>query len=103
MSSRKYKLHDGKVGSAVAVRLTSKASRDAIVGIMEDGTVKVHVTAAPTDGQDNDALMALLAGVLALPVENIAIVAGDSGRDKLLSVLGLDAVALTNSLRNHLS
>ena len=103
MSSRKYKLHDGKVGSAVTVRLTSKASRDAIVGILEDGIVKVHVTAAPTDGQDNNALMALLAGVLELPVENIAIVAGDSGRDKLLSVLGLDAVTLTNILRDHLS
>ena len=103
MSSRKYKLHDGKVGSALAVRLTPKASRDAVVGIMEDGTVKIHVTAAPTDGQDNDALVSLLADVLELPAGNLAIVAGDSGRDKLVSVLGLDAVALTNILRDHLS
>ena len=103
MASRRYKLHDGKVGSALAVRLTPKASRSAIVGIMEDGTVKVHVTAPPIDGQDNAALTALLAEVLELPNENVAIVAGDNGRDKLLSVLGLDAVTLTTLLREHLS
>mgnify|MGYP003971868461 CR=1 FL=1 len=99
MTSRKYKLHDGKVGSALAVRLTPKASRDAVVGIMEDGTVKVHVTAAPNGGQDNKALTALLANVLGVPQKNVDIVAG---RDKLLSVLGLDAVSLTKRLREYL-
>lgn len=101
--TRRYKLHDGKVGSALAVRLTAKASRNAIVGIQEDGTVKVHVTASPDSGQDNEALLGLLAEVLDLPVENIAIVAGEAGRDKLLSVLGMDAVTLTTILRDHLS
>ncbi|MBT3336305.1 MAG: hypothetical protein HN855_04490 [Anaerolineae bacterium] len=102
MTSRKYKLHDGKVGSALAVRLTPKASRDAVVGIMEDGTVKVHVTAAPNGGQDNKALTALLANVLGVPQKNVDIVAGEDGRDKLLSVLGLDAVSLTKRLREYL-
>ena len=101
--TRNYKLHDGKVGSAVAVRLTPKASRDAIVGILEDGTVKVHVTASPTDGQDNDALRALLAETLGVPVANVAIVAGENGRDKLLSILGMDAVTLTTIIRDHLA
>lgn len=101
--SRKYKLHDGKVGSALAIRLTHKASRDAIVGIQEDGTVKVHVMAPPTDGQDNEALVSLLVSVLGVPAENVAIVAGEAGRDKLLSVLGMDAVTLTKLLRDHLA
>ncbi len=103
MASRKYKLHDGKVGSALAVRLTPKASRDAVVGIMEDGTVKIHVTATPNGGKDNDALIALLAGVLGVPKKNVDIVAGEEGRDKLLSVLGMDAVTLTKRLREHLN
>ncbi len=101
--TRNYKLHDGKVGSAVAVRLTPKASRNAIVGIQEDGTVKVHVTAPPTDGLDNAALIELLAETLDTAVEDISIVAGESGRDKLLSVLGIDAVTLTTVLREHLA
>ena len=100
--TRKYKLHDGKVGSAVAVRLTPKASRDAVVGILEDGTVKVHVTAPPTDGQDNEALIKLLAETLDVPAEDVSIVAGEVGRDKLLSILGMDAVTLTTRIRSHL-
>ena len=101
--SRKYKLHNGKVGSALAVRLTAKASRNAIVGIMEDGTVKVHVTAPADDGQDNEALIALLVEALELPPGNVEIVAGEVGRDKLLSVVGMDAFTLTSLLREHLS
>lgn len=100
--ARKYNLHDGKVGSALAVRLTPKASRDAVVGILEDGTVKVHVTASPSGGKDNDALIALLSDVLGMPAKNVEIVAGADGRDKLLSILGMDAVTLTTLLREYL-
>ena len=102
MTSRKYNLHDGKVGSALSVRLTPKASRDAISGIAEDGTVKIHVTASPEDGQDNQALIQLLSGVLDISTSNIAIIAGETGRDKIVSVLGLDAVTLTKLVRGYL-
>ncbi len=102
MTSRRYNLHDGKVGSALAVRLTPKASRNAISGIAEDGTVKVHVTASPENGQDNQALIQLLSGVLDIPTSNIAIIAGETGRDKIVSILGLDAVTLTRLVRGHL-
>jgi len=102
MASRKYKLHDGKVGSAISVRLTSKASRNAIAGIMENGTVKVHVTAASTNGEDNEALMKLLSDVLNVPKSKVAIVAGITGRDKILSVLGLDAITMTRLIRENL-
>ena len=101
MASRKYKLHDGKVGSALAVRLTSKASRNAIAGIMENGTIKIHVTAAPANGEDNEALIKLLANILSVPESKVAIVAGSTGRDKILSVLGLDAITLTRLIREN--
>ncbi|MBT3322016.1 MAG: DUF167 domain-containing protein [Anaerolineae bacterium] len=102
MASRKYNLHDGKVGSALTVRLTPKASRSTIAGIAQDGTVKVHVTAAPEEGQDNEALVELLADVLGVPKPNICIIAGEVGRDKIVSVLGLDAVTLTKLVRAYL-
>ena len=102
MSSRKYNLHDGKVGSALTVRLTAKASRNAIAGIAEDGTVKIHVTASPADGQDNKALIQLLAEILDIPESDVAIIVGETGRDKIVSILGLDAVTLTKLVRAHL-
>ena len=103
MSSRKYKLHDGKAGAALTVRLTSKASRNAVAGIMGDGTIKVHVTAAPKNGQDNQALIKLLAGVLNISEADVSVVAGEVGRDKLISVLSLDAISVTKQIRAHLS
>ncbi|OQX65584.1 MAG: YggU family protein [Anaerolineaceae bacterium 4572_5.1] len=102
MGSRKYKLHDGRKGSALAVRLTPKASRNAIVGIMEDGTVKVHVTAPPVEGKANQALVKLIAEVLKVPKSSVEIVAGETGRDKLVSVINMDADTVTKRIRKHL-
>ena len=102
MTSRKYDLHDGKVGSAISVRLTPKASHNAIAGIMEDGTIKIHVTAPPEDGQDNKAMIQLLVDVLHVSESDIAIIAGEGGRDKLISILGLDAVSLTKLVRGDI-
>ena len=102
MATRKYKLHDGKVGSALAVRLTSKASRNVVAGIMENGTVKIHVTAAPANEDVNEALIKLLAEVLSVPKSKVAIVAGETQRDKMISILGMDAVTLTKLIRENL-
>lgn len=94
MTQRNYKLHDGKKGAAIAVRLTTRASKNQIVGALNDGTIKVRVTAAPTEGQANDELVKFLSDVLDVPKSRIEIVAGSTGRDKLISVLDMDAETL---------
>ncbi len=91
MSSRKFRLHNGKSGAAIAVRVTPRASRNEIVGILNDGTVKIRLTAAPVDGKANEALRKFLAEVLDVAKSRIDIVAGETGRDKLVSVLDMDA------------
>ncbi len=94
MAPRKLRLHDGKAGSALTVRVTPRSSRDAIAGVQDDGTVKIQLTAAPVDGQANQKLIELLARILGVPKSNIEIVAGATGRDKLISVVGIDAATL---------
>ena len=47
MSDRKFNLHDGKRGSALAVRVTPRASRNEIVELLDDGTIKVRIAAPP--------------------------------------------------------
>lgn len=49
MSDKKIKLHDGKKGSALAVRVTPRASRNEIVELLDDGTIKVRIAAPPAD------------------------------------------------------
>lgn len=103
MSKRSFRLHDGKSGSALAVRVTPKASRNAIVGVLDDGTIKVHLTAPPVEGQANQALIEFLAEVLDVPKSRIEIVAGHSGRDKLVSILEMDVQTVHKKILTHLS
>ena len=90
MASRKYHLHDGKKGAALAVRVTPRANQNEIIEITSDGTVKIRLTAPPVDGKANEALIDFLAEILEVPRSKIDIVAGTTGRDKLVSFLDLD-------------
>jgi uncharacterized protein (TIGR00251 family) len=94
MTDRNFRLHDGKKGAAIAVRVTTRASKNQIVGALSDGTVKIRVTAAPTEGQANDELIKFLSDVLDVAKSRIEIVAGQTGRDKLISVLDMDSETL---------
>ena len=91
MADRSFRLHDGKKGAALAVRVTPRASRNQIVGALSDGTIKIRITAAANEGQANEELVKFLSDVLGVPKSRIEIVAGETGRDKLISVLDLDA------------
>jgi uncharacterized protein (TIGR00251 family) len=90
MASRKFHLHDSRRGSALAVRVTPRASRNEITEIQSDGTVKVRLTAPPVEGDANKALITFMAEVLGVAPTKLDIVAGLSGKDKLISVLDMD-------------
>ncbi|HNM36329.1 MAG TPA: DUF167 domain-containing protein, partial [Anaerolineales bacterium] len=74
--SREYVLHDGKRGSALAVRITPRASRNQIAGVLNDGTVKIQLSADAEDKNMNSDLLAFLAEVLGVPRTRVEIVAG---------------------------
>ncbi len=50
----------------------------------------MRVTAAPEDGRANEAVLCLLAQRLQLPRRSVALVAGHSGRDKIVELTGID-------------
>jgi uncharacterized protein len=91
METKKYHLHDGKKGAALAIRVTPRASRNEIVEVLSDGTVRIRLTAPPVDGKANEALIEFLSKVLDIAPSRIEIVAGLTGRDKLVSILDMDA------------
>jgi uncharacterized protein len=102
MEPRSFRMHDGKKGAALAVRVTPRASKNEIVEILSDGTVKVHLTAPPVEGKANLALLKFLANVLDIPVKRLEVVAGATGRDKLISVIDMDADTLHRKIVNHI-
>lgn len=102
MLERKFKLHDGKKGSALAVRVTPRASHNEIVEMLEDGTIKVRIAAPPVDDEANIALIEFLAEILGVPKSRLDIVAGMSGRDKLISVTDMDVETAHQRIVAHL-
>jgi uncharacterized protein len=103
MAPRDFRLYDGKRGAALALRVMPRASKNEIVEVLSDGTVKIHLTAPPVEGKANEALLIFLAKILDVPVSRINIVAGVGGRNKLISVAGMDAVILRKKIMEHIS
>jgi uncharacterized protein (TIGR00251 family) len=102
MSDRKFRLHGGQKGSALAVRVTPRASRNEIVEMLDDGTIKVRLAAPPADNEANLALIEFLADILGVPKSRLDIVAGATGRDKLIAVLDMDVETAHQRIVAHL-
>jgi hypothetical protein len=102
MGTRPFHLHDGTKGAALVVRITPRAKRNEIFAIMEDGTVKIHLTAPPVEGKANSELLKFLAKVLDVSIHQVEIVAGAGSRDKLVSILNLDANTLHQKILDQL-
>lgn len=100
--TRNFDLHNGRRGSALAVRITPRASRNQIVGVLNDGTVKVHLAAETSDNEINTELISFLSEVLGVPKSRLDIVAGPSGRDKIVAILDMDVETVNQRVIAHL-
>ncbi|HRF08042.1 MAG TPA: DUF167 family protein [Xanthobacteraceae bacterium] len=83
----------------VDLRVTPKSSRDEIEAVeqLSDGqpVLKVRVRALPTEGEANDAVVALLAKKLRLPKSCVALERGGASRMKTLRLSGDPQVIVT--------
>ena len=81
------------------MRVLPRAKKSEVAGFMPDGRLKVRLTAPPVEGAANRALVELLAQVLQVRAAAVEIVAGASGRDIIVSVLGLAPELVDSRLR----
>jgi uncharacterized protein len=80
------------------VRLQPRARRDEIVG-ERDGAMIIRVTAPPVDGRANEALCRLVAKHAGVAPSRVSVLKGQSARDKVLRIEGLELAALERKLR----
>lgn len=77
----------------LTVRITPRASKNAILGWAEDAAgekyLKVSVTAVPEKGKANKALIEVLSAAFKLPKSAFTIVRGETDRIKLIDIEGL--------------
>ncbi len=95
-----------KGGVRLAVRLTPRASRNGIDGIVQsaDGKsmLQLRLSAPPVEGAANKALITYLADELALRKSCISIRSGETARFKILFIEG-DGLALIAKLKDWIA
>jgi uncharacterized protein YggU (UPF0235/DUF167 family) len=85
------------------LRLTPRASTNAVLGWRADGVLGVRVTAPPVEGAANRAVEALLAERLGLPRSAVSVARGERSRDKLVRVAGMTLAEVRTRLERAAS
>ncbi len=71
------------------LRVTPAAGRNALLG-WQDDVLRLSVAAAAERGKANEAALRLLAAALGLPRGRLSIVRGQTSRQKVIAIDGLD-------------
>lgn len=82
----------------ISVVVTPRASANSVERL-DDGSVRVRVTAPPADGAANQAVVRILADALSIAPGRFRIVSGATARRKLVGVRGITADQLTARIR----
>ena len=90
---------DAKTGTAISVKVIPRAKKNEVAGLMEDGSVRIRITAPPVEGAANQALIEYLSKLLNIHKNQIEIVAGLSSERKLVSLLGISPQSVEDILR----
>lgn len=80
----------------VTVRVTPRARRNALT--LEGETLRAWLTAPPVDGAANAALVALLAERLGIPKRAVTLLRGETAREKVVAIEGVNAEILRQRL-----
>jgi uncharacterized protein (TIGR00251 family) len=86
---REFKITDAQHGAAFTVRVVTRADNIEVVGIQDDGALKIRLTESPAEGRANHQLIDYLADVLEVHPDQIEIVAGEDKPNKIISVEGV--------------
>ena len=76
--------HLAQPGAVIAVRVTPRASRNAVV--LDGDTIRVMVTTVPEDGKANAAVIKLLSKALGVAKSRLVLLRGAGARDKLFRI-----------------
>jgi uncharacterized protein (TIGR00251 family) len=75
-------------GVTFAVRVQPRAPKSGLAGEV-DGVLKIRLAAPPVEGQANEELIRLLAELFDAPRRRVAILSGQTSRNKVVSVSGI--------------
>jgi hypothetical protein len=86
-------------GVQLKIRVQPRASKNQIVGWMED-SLKVRLTAPPVEGEANVALLRFIAEYFGLPRSKVVLLTGSTSRQKVIRIEGLTAAEVTQRVNS---
>ena len=95
--SRKQK--QTELSATFSVRIQPRSAKNGVTR-MEDGSLRIRLTAPPVDGAANEALVKFLSDALAVSKSVVEIVSGHTGRQKIIRISGIneaDVIRLLNT------
>ncbi len=94
MAGSPISIRETAAGAVFPVRVVPRASRREVAGV-QDGALKLRITAAPVEGKANEECIRLLAEALGVKKAQVTIISGHTARTKTVSVEGLKAADVT--------
>lgn len=88
MRDIKFNITKAEEGAAFAVHVVPKSAKNEVVGKHGDA-LKVNLTSASVAGAANETLLTFIADKLNVKRQNLEIVAGLAGKEKMVIVVGV--------------
>ena len=89
-------------GASFAVQVVPRASREGLAKV-QDGALRIRLTAPPVEGAANRALIEFVAGLMDVPKRDMEIQSAHGSRRKVVGVRGLTPEEVAARLPAHLS
>lgn len=86
-----------KAGIQFSAAIQPRASRNQILGI-HNHCLKIKLTSPPVDGAANQACIKFLAKAFGISPSRVAIVKGETSRNKIIQFEGMDSKTFMNTL-----
>ena len=84
--------------SVIKVKVNPRSPKNEISEVLDDGTIKIKLTAPPVDGKANQSLIKVLSKYLNIDAKSINIISGQTSHTKLISIEGISLEDIMSQL-----
>jgi uncharacterized protein (TIGR00251 family) len=95
-------LNESAKGITFGVKVHPRARKDAITGVVGDA-LKLALTAPPVEGKANLAVIEFFADLFEIPRSSVTIASGETSRNKVVRISGMDQAAVQQRLSEALT
>jgi uncharacterized protein (TIGR00251 family) len=95
-------LNQSAKGITFAVKVHPRARKNAITGTVGDA-LKLALTAPPVEGKANQAVIEFFADLFEIPRSSVTIASGETSRNKVVRISGMDRAAVQQRLSGALT